>query len=1094
MIDKKGFGRNLLIFCLIAVSIIFSLVIIVNLPFVLSNPQPLNATANPSYVGDAITLNVSKVFSGITYVNFSANWTSNNVSLSSFIFSINANGSFLNSSAYTFGSTGASGNVSSNATLITAASGTNVTFQFVVNDSSGIFNSTLVQSFLVQNYPNPVANSNVKNNTAVVPNMYVNFSANWTEPGWSLSSFIFSIEQTGTWVNSSAYTFGSTGVSGNVSSNITFITAAIGTRVYWQFIVNDSNNNFNSTAVQSFIVSGGGPQLNIVFNNTPTLNIGNNSQIYNFTIIVNNTGVMNASIPINVTLLIPNGISPNNAGLDCDLGFTVTNRTTSTCIFNVTAGSSGIHTGASPANFTFYRAFRANHTAYNNYTSQTWTAQGRCFNCSSGNAVNATSTASITGNPFWINPRPYLFTYGAVYNSTLVFDEWGQIRPYYEVWAPLMTYNSTAGRPGPANNSFAEIIYADKPFFSNPTYIELWGYRLNFTIYFNNTNSEGNTTYDVYTPFINTGNQTLIPMIVFNATVVKQSGNTTTSYAFPTVSGFTVRYQNNSGPVQEFTETSLIGNYSVNVSYNTLYGRTKASDGTLDMRLLTVTAPSNRGNVTISLLFSLTTNATAATTTSPVYVTEQVYAGFDPDDAPAAPTGNINMTSFLQLINPLSNYTLTDLRLKFLVPMSVNITNLTTFANASYSITPEAGLNVTWRSNGSNWQGGRNVFIATQNFSFVDNTASSATNNYNITVFFRFYEINLTHVNFSNWDPTSQTSLGLNKSTVSNITANMTARMFFPIINKTFISPSNCVSGDKYSYNLTFNMAQQGAFNLTDELGSCFNPDKENIDIRLDNVVLNESGNRTIGSLILHSVPQGIHSVSVSYSVKTTASGGSTGSGTSTGGDAAGAATTTQEKIAAQTQTIIFEKISPDAASVFNPDPTKFEDITKILISVFNSVTGASFTLTKVPELPSSIQAPNSKVFKYYSINKEGIQDNNIKSLTIEFSVTKEFLTSNNLNTDSIRLFRFTDKWTELPTEKVNEDNNKVNYKATSPGASYFAIAAAAESAPTPEEATQPEISPVAYKAPQRTILWIIVVIVVIVIVGFLLMKKKRKE
>ena len=68
MINKRGLGYNLLIFFLITVSIIFSLVVLVNLPFVLSNPQPLNATANPSYVGDAITLNVSKVFTN-SYVN-----------------------------------------------------------------------------------------------------------------------------------------------------------------------------------------------------------------------------------------------------------------------------------------------------------------------------------------------------------------------------------------------------------------------------------------------------------------------------------------------------------------------------------------------------------------------------------------------------------------------------------------------------------------------------------------------------------------------------------------------------------------------------------------------------------------------------------------------------------------------------------------------------------------------------------------------------------------------------------------------------------------------------------------------------------------
>src|SRR3989344_7590793 len=88
--------------------------------------------------------------------------------------------------------------------------------------------------------------------------MFVNFSANWSD-NVALSSFIFSINYSSTgYKNSSAYAFGG---GSNVSSNITFITSAIGTNVSWQFIVNDSNNNFNATKLESFIV-GAASQVN----------------------------------------------------------------------------------------------------------------------------------------------------------------------------------------------------------------------------------------------------------------------------------------------------------------------------------------------------------------------------------------------------------------------------------------------------------------------------------------------------------------------------------------------------------------------------------------------------------------------------------------------------------------------------------------------------------------------------------------------------------------------------------------------------------------------------------------------------------------
>lgn len=93
--------------------------------------------------------------------------------------------------------------------------------------------------------------SNVqKNQTLIFQNTYINFTANWAE-NTTLSGFIFSINQSGIWINSSYTTF--TGAN-NISSNITRITVNPGTNVSWYFWANDTLGNANRTTLQSFIV------------------------------------------------------------------------------------------------------------------------------------------------------------------------------------------------------------------------------------------------------------------------------------------------------------------------------------------------------------------------------------------------------------------------------------------------------------------------------------------------------------------------------------------------------------------------------------------------------------------------------------------------------------------------------------------------------------------------------------------------------------------------------------------------------------------------------------------------------------------------
>ncbi len=211
-------------------------------------------TTQPGYVAASVKKNETNVYQNM-FVNFTANWT-DNVKLDSFIFSINTGSGFVNSRRYTFGSVGNSGNVSSNVTYITATVGTNVSWKFIVNDTSNNIKETGPDSFLVlSTIPNWTAGTMITNTTSFLATGYmVNFSSNWSDNS-DLDSYIFELNQTGAYVNSTSISFGSGAILTGTSSNVTRIQAPYGFNLTWRFWANDSNSNWNFTPLQSFVVT-----------------------------------------------------------------------------------------------------------------------------------------------------------------------------------------------------------------------------------------------------------------------------------------------------------------------------------------------------------------------------------------------------------------------------------------------------------------------------------------------------------------------------------------------------------------------------------------------------------------------------------------------------------------------------------------------------------------------------------------------------------------------------------------------------------------------------------------------------------------------
>ncbi|MCK4820489.1 FG-GAP repeat protein, partial [bacterium] len=153
---------------------------------------------------------------------------------------------------------------------------------------------------------NPLNWSNPQENaTTVYRNDKVRFNTTW-EDDHGLSGYIFSINQDGSWVNSSFTGFGGTW---NISENITEITAAGGTTIYWRFYANDSGGNWNQTDVQSFAVANSVVVENLTV--TPQKVLNNT----NVSISVDTASIKGTVDTVKAIVYYPNGTWMKNVSL-----------------------------------------------------------------------------------------------------------------------------------------------------------------------------------------------------------------------------------------------------------------------------------------------------------------------------------------------------------------------------------------------------------------------------------------------------------------------------------------------------------------------------------------------------------------------------------------------------------------------------------------------------------------------------------------------------------------------------------------------------------------------------------------------------------
>ncbi len=210
-----------------------------------------------------MTVNATTIRQG-DGVRFNATWVENGSDsrLIGFIFSINQSLVFVNSSYISFNTRW---NISSNISNISAPAGTNVSWRFYANSTDGPLNATDVQTFVVAaaaagDTALPTWSNMQRNETTVTRFMFVNFTTAWTD-GTALAAFIFSINQSLVFVNSTAISFSGAPTAAG-SSNVSQITAPVGTNISWRFYANDTvNTYFNVTVIESFIITNRIPNV-----------------------------------------------------------------------------------------------------------------------------------------------------------------------------------------------------------------------------------------------------------------------------------------------------------------------------------------------------------------------------------------------------------------------------------------------------------------------------------------------------------------------------------------------------------------------------------------------------------------------------------------------------------------------------------------------------------------------------------------------------------------------------------------------------------------------------------------------------------------
>lgn len=135
-------------------------------------------------------------------------------------------------------------------------------------------------------------------------------------------------------------------------------------------------------------------------------------------------------------------------------------------------------------------------------------------------------------------------------------------------------------------------------------------------------------------------------------------------------------------------------------------------------------------------------------------------------------------------------------------------------------------------------------------------------------------------------------------------------------------------------------------------------------------------------------------------------------------------------------------------------------DVTSIGSVAITAANNIPKMLVVVKETALSNQAepPGGNTYEYIEIALSWVNQNDISGAALTFTVPAKWLEEHDMLPEDVRLMRYVNGgWQILETEVVDEENGKYRFRATTPGFSTFAIAAAPENVTVTPTATPDE-------------------------------------
>ncbi|WP_220682784.1 lectin like domain-containing protein [Methanofollis formosanus] len=134
--------------------------------------------------------------------------------------------------------------------------------------------------------------------------------------------------------------------------------------------------------------------------------------------------------------------------------------------------------------------------------------------------------------------------------------------------------------------------------------------------------------------------------------------------------------------------------------------------------------------------------------------------------------------------------------------------------------------------------------------------------------------------------------------------------------------------------------------------------------------------------------------------------------------------------------------------------------VTEITLTAAKRIDGIMVTVARATDGPDDLDKP---VYQYLTATLTYVGDDAIAEAVFTFDVPTAWLKAQGLSPAEVALWRYHDgTWIELPTEIVREESGSIVYHATSPGFSYFAVAAGRTIEPVPTvPSTEPGAIPV---------------------------------